>query len=337
MIFSSASVAFAARHCVKIILILSFCLLISHLNVHTFRLSIWPCYFLILGMLVYVSLFGHVGKGAQRWIYFIGFEFQPSEAMKLFLPLTIIDTIDRSKQYNCITLMKIILLSAPPILLILKQPDLGTALLVSFITLAALYYTGIPSKWLIYGMIVTITSAPLLWLKMHAYQKKRVLNLIFQDFDPLNSGYHIVQSMIAIGSGGFFGKGYMQGSQVHLNFLPEHKTDFIFAHFAEEFGFVGCLLLISIYMWLVYSLFLIAEEIQDYWSRCVIQVIATYIALGAIVNIGMVIGILPVVGVPLPFISYGGTNFLIFSLAISITLICRSHHYETRAFKSYAG
>ena len=334
MMYSSDGLPITIRHAIKAIFICSICAATSFLNLRSIRKLVWPCYIAVTCMLIYVAVFGHVGKGAQRWIYFAGFEFQPSEAMKLFLPMAILDIIDkRDHIFNLGTLSIVAVISVIPIFIILKQPDLGTALLVIFIALSAVFIAGIPARWLIIGTSSTILSSPLIWYKLHTYQQKRILNLLYSDFDPQNSGYHIMQSMIAIGSGGLLGKGFMSGSQVQLKFLPEHRTDFVFAHFAEQFGFIGCIFLLILYLLLIHRLFRMSESINDFWSKATIQVIAIYIATGTVINIGMVIGLLPVVGVPLPFISYGGTNFLIFSLALTVTFICRQHNLHTRAFK----
>ena len=334
MMYSSDGMPITIRHSIKILFICFLCFIASYLDLRAIRQLVWPCYIITTCMLIYVAIFGHVGKGAQRWIYFAGFEFQPSEAMKLFLPMAILDIIDRENgKFSLLAISGILTISFIPICIIIKQPDLGTALLVTFIAIAALFLAGIPIKWLISGFTAFVCASPVIWFKLHTYQKKRILNLFYSDFDPQNSGYHIMQSMIAIGSGGFWGKGLMRGSQVQLNFLPEHRTDFVFAHFAEQFGFLGCILLILLYLLLIHNLIKLSNSVTDFWSKATIQVIAIYIATGTIVNIGMVIGILPVVGVPLPFISYGGTNFMIFTLALTITFICRKYSIKTRAFK----
>ncbi|GAC26451.1 rod shape-determining protein RodA [Paraglaciecola mesophila] len=271
-------------------------------------------YFYILGiaMLVAVIVFGHVGKGAQRWLDLGVVRFQPSEIMKLAVPMMVAWYIS---QFNLPPKLRHILfgfiLVGVPTLLIAQQPDLGTSLLIASSGIFALFLAGM--SWRFIGGIALAVSifSPIMWnFLMKDYQKQRVLTFLNPESDPLGSGYHIIQSQIAIGSGGAEGKGWLQGTQSQLEFLPERHTDFIFAVFSEEFGFWGVVGLLAIYTFIVIRGMIIANRAQDAFSKLLAGSITLTFFVYVFVNMGMVSGILPVVGVPLPLVSYGGTSMV---------------------------
>ncbi|OHC73636.1 MAG: rod shape-determining protein RodA [Rhodospirillales bacterium RIFCSPLOWO2_12_FULL_58_28] len=270
-------------------------------------------YVLTLLLLVAVEFSGSVGMGAQRWIDFGFINLQPSELMKIVMVLTLaryfhgssIDDISRS-----LSLIPPLVLLAIPSVLVLRQPDLGTALML-IIAGASIFFMAGVRLWK-FGLLAltAIGAAPVIWHFLRDYQKKRILTFLDPESDPLGSGYHIIQSKIALGSGGIFGKGFMMGSQSHLNFLPEKQTDFIFTMLAEEFGLIGGLALLCLYtMILVYG-FAISLRCRSQFGRLVGLGVTTTFFLYVFINIAMVMGLIPVVGVPLPLISYGGTAML---------------------------
>jgi rod shape determining protein RodA len=265
----------------------------------------------ILALLVAVLAIGHVGKGAQRWLNLGLFRFQPSELMKLALPMAMAWYLARrSLPPRPADLILGLVAIAVPAFLIAKQPDLGTAILVASAGAFVLFFAGM--SWRIIGGLIGLiaAAAPLAWMFMHEYQKKRVRVLLDPLSDPLGSGYHIIQSKIAIGSGGISGKGWLEGTQSHLEFLPEHHTDFIFAVLAEELGLVGIIFLLALYLFVLYRGLYLAASAQDSFSRLLGGSIVLVFFVYIFVNIGMVSGLLPVVGVPLPLLSYGGTSLI---------------------------
>ena len=275
------------------------------------RLSI---YFYVIGvlMLIGVLLFGVVGKGAQRWLDLGVIRFQPSEIMKLAVPMMIAWYISKfnlpPKTHHILIGF---ILVAIPTLLIAKQPDLGTSLLIASSGLFALFLAGMAWKLIVGIAVLASAFTPIMWFfLMQDYQKQRVITFLNPESDPLGSGYHIIQSKIAIGSGGIEGKGWLQGTQSQLEFLPERHTDFIFAVFSEEFGLLGVLALLVIYGYIVARGMLIAMRAQEAYSKLLAGSITLTFFVYVFVNMGMVSGILPVVGVPLPLVSYGGTSMV---------------------------
>ncbi|GGD75861.1 rod shape-determining protein RodA [Lacimicrobium alkaliphilum] len=275
------------------------------------RLSI---HFYVIGvlMLVAVLLVGTVGKGAQRWLDLGFMQFQPSEVMKLAVPMMVAWYISRfNLPPRILHIVAGFGLMAVPTLLVAKQPDLGTSLLLASAGLFVLFLAG--TSWKIIGTIAALGSAfaPIMWMfLMKDYQKQRVLTFLNPESDPLGAGYHIIQSKIAIGSGGIPGKGWLQGTQSQLEFLPERHTDFIFSVFSEEFGFTGIVLLLTLYAFIVVRGMIIAMRAQEAYSKLLAGSITLTFFIYVFVNMGMVSGLLPVVGVPLPLISYGGTSMV---------------------------
>jgi rod shape determining protein RodA len=297
-----------------------------------------PLYTLGVALLVAVALFGITKKGAKRWVS-VGIVIQPSEILKIAVPLMLAWWFQkREGQMRPLDFLVAGLLLAIPVGLIVKQPDLGTALLVLAAGLSVIFFAGLSWRLIIPPVLLGLLGIILLvvfeaqlcapgmdWPLLHDYQQQRVCTLLDPGKDPLGKGFHILQGMIAIGSGGIFGKGFMQGTQTHLEFIPERTTDFIFAAFSEEFGLLGNLFLIAGFVALVLRGLTIASEASTVFSRLLAGAVTMIFFTYAFVNMGMVSGILPVVGVPLPFISYGGTAMVTLGLGLGILMsIARS-------------
>ena len=273
----------------------------------------WAPWFFALGiiLLILVLVAGDVGKGAQRWLNLYVIRFQPSEMMKLVTPMMLAWYLsEKTFPPKVGALLISLLLVILPTMLIAKQPDLGTALLVATAGFFVVFFGGIKWRILIGAIASILALIPVLWQFMHDYQKQRVLTLFDPESDPLGSGYHIIQSMIAIGSGGLYGKGWLNGTQSQLDFLPERTTDFIYAVFAEEFGIMGSVVLLSLYAFIIFRGLYIAASAQDSFGRLLAGSLSMTFFVYLFVNVGMISGILPVVGVPLPLVSYGGTSMV---------------------------
>ena len=293
-----------------------------------------PLYTLGVALLIAVALFGITRKGATRWLHVGITVIQPSEILKIAMPLMLAWWFQRREgQLRPLDFAVAGLLLAVPVGLIMKQPDLGTALLVLGAGLAVIFFAGLSWKLVIppvvlalVGIVLLVAFEPQLcadgvrWPVLHAYQQNRVCTLLDPMRDPLGKGFHIIQGMIAIGSGGLFGKGFMQGTQTHLEFIPERTTDFIFAALCEEFGLLGVLVLLACFAFLLLRGLMIAASAPTLFTRLLAGAITLSLFTYAFVNVGMVSGILPVVGVPLPFISYGGTAMVSLGLALGLLL-----------------
>jgi rod shape determining protein RodA len=292
-----------------------------------------PLYTLGVALLIAVALFGLTRKGARRWIN-VGVVIQPSEILKIAMPLMLAWWFQRREgQLRPLDFVVATVLLALPIGLIMRQPDLGTALLVLAAGLSVIFFAGLSWKLIVPPVLVGLVAISLIvgfesqlcadgvdWKVLHDYQKQRVCTLLDPTKDPLGKGFHIIQGMIAIGSGGVGGKGFMQGTQTHLEFIPERTTDFIFAAYAEEFGLVGNLTLIAAFIFLIMRGLVIASDAPTLFSRLLAGAVTMIFFTYAFVNMGMVSGILPVVGVPLPFISYGGTAMVTLGLGLGILM-----------------
>ncbi len=283
-------------------------------------------YFAALVLLILVEPFGEILGGAKRWLRFGGLQLQPSELMKIALVLALAryyHGLSQEQIKRAVYLAPPLVMFAVPAALMLRQPDLGTTLLQALMVGAIFFMAGVRLRMFAIAAAGALTAIPVAWQFLHDYQKQRVLTLFNPEADALGTGYHILQSKIALGSGGIFGKGFLQGTQSRLSFLPEKQTDFIFTALAEEFGMVGGLGLLGLYTVLVVYGFVIALRCKSQFGRLVAIGIATMFFLYAFVNIGMVMGLLPVVGVPLPLISYGGTAMM--TLMIGFGLVMSAH------------
>lgn len=296
-------------------------LIFSQISSKTLRQwSIW-LYGIGVVLLILVLIIGVTKKGATRWLY-IGIDIQPSEILKLAVPMMLAYYFsEKPLPPRFIDIVIALVLVLVPMLLVMKQPDLGTALLIATSGFFVIYLAGM-SWWLIGGAVAFVTvAAPLLYFfGMHDYQRRRVDTLLNPESDLLGTGYHIYQSKIAIGSGGAYGKGWMQGDQGHLDFLPERHTDFIFAIFGEEFGLVGNLILMGLYLFIIWRGLYLASKGEDTFARLLGGSLSVSFFFYLFVNTGMVSGMLPVVGVPLPLVSYGGTSVVTLMMAFGIIM-----------------
>jgi rod shape determining protein RodA len=277
-------------------------------------------------LLVAVLVVGDIGKGAQRWLDLGIIRFQPSEMLKLTVPMMLAwHLADARLPPGAGRLLIGAVLILVPTLLIAKQPDLGTSILIASAGFFVIFLAGI-SWGLLIGLLATLTAAaPVLWYFMHDYQRQRVLTFLDPEQDPLGTGYHIIQSKIAIGSGGLYGKGWQNGTQSQLEFLPERSTDFIFAVLGEEFGLTGILVLLTAYSFIVLRSIYIATQAQETFTRLLAGSLALTFLVYVLVNTGMVTGLLPVVGVPLPLISYGGTSMVTLMAGFGILMSIHTH------------
>ena len=292
---------------------------------HLMRIA-WPSYVIGLLLLLGVAQFGEISHGARRWLHVGVSRIQPSELMKIAVPLMLawyFEKRERSMRLSDFAVAAILLLL--PVMLIAKQPDLGTALLIAASGFYVLFLAGIGWK-VIVGLAVSAAAfAPVAWSLMHDYQQQRILTLLDPTQDPLGTGYHTIQSTIALGSGGLFGKGWLNGTQAHLDFLPERHTDFIFAVLGEEFGLFGILALLTLYVLIIARGLYITSHATTMFTRLIAGSITLTFATYAFVNMGMVSGILPVVGVPLPLISFGGTSLVTMLLGFGILMGVSTH------------
>jgi len=289
------------------------------------RLSLFLYIFGII-LLLFVIIFGDIGKGAQRWLDLKIFRFQPSELMKIAVPIVISSYLsDRFLPPKFFRIVFSCIFIVIPVFLIAQQPDLGTALLVAIAGFSVIFIAGLSWRFLFSIFILSALSIPLLWHFMRDYQKQRVLTFLDPEKDPLGAGYHIIQSKIAIGSGGFYGKGWLNGTQSHLEFLPERSTDFIFAVLCEEFGMLGVLVILTIYLLIIFRGLYIAYNAQDAFRQLLAGGITLTFFVYIIVNMGMVTGQLPVVGVPLPLISFGGSSIVTLMAGFGILMSIQTH------------
>lgn len=300
--------------------------LVAQIPPSTWQRSALSLYFLALTLLIIVLIIGHIGKGAQRWLNFGFLRFQPSELMKLAIPLLLASYYQHIhlpiNQKSALIAIPMVLL---PAILIARQPDLSTAILLTISGLSVLFLAGLSLRLIGSSIILCGMFLPFSWYFLHDYQRQRVLTFFNPERDPLGSGYHIIQSKIAIGSGGLFGKGWLSGTQSHLHFLPEHSTDFIFAVCGEEFGFIGSMILITLYILITLRGLYITIHAQDTFSRLVAGSFTLSFFVYFFTNIGMVTGILPVVGIPLPLISYGGSSMITIMAGFGLLMSIQTH------------
>jgi len=297
-------------------------------QIHVQNIARWVPWLYAIGivLLILVLLVGDIINGSQRWINLGLFRFQPSEMMKLAVPMMITWYLsDKSLPPSYKRILFAVVLTLFPALLIAKQPDLGTSLLITSAGLFVLLLSGIHWYFIAGFATFAVISAPILWYILHDYQQQRILTLLNPEADPLGTGYHIIQSKIAIGSGGIYGKGWLNGTQSHLEFLPECSTDFIFAVYGEEFGLVGSLFLLGVYLFILTRGVYIAIEAQDTFARLLAGSLIFTFFVYIFVNIGMVIGLLPVVGLPLPLISYGGTSSVTLMAGFGLLMAIHTH------------
>jgi rod shape determining protein RodA len=323
---SNGNMSMILRQSVRLIVASFIMLILGFIPPHKYKIWTPWIYSIGLALLIAVMLMGKIGKGAQRWLELGLFRFQPSEIMKLAVPMMAAWYFERQTHPTSLKSLSIAgLIIGIPALLIAKQPDLGTAIMVIVAGFCVVFLAGVRFKIILLLLLLVCSAIPMVWHVMHDYQKQRVYTLLNPEQDPLGSGYHIIQSKIAIGSGGLVGKGWMQGSQSHLNFLPEHATDFIFAVSGEEFGFTGGFAIIVLIVLIALRSLNIASNAQTTFTRLLAASLAMSFFMSGFVNIGMVMGVIPVVGIPLPLISYGGTAMVTFLASFGILMSISSH------------
>ena len=300
-------------------------LVVALIDIRFWYKMAYPCFALGMVLLVVVEAMGHVGMGAQRWINLGFMKLQPSEVMKIAVVMALARyfhavSVDDVRRITFLIPAALIVLA--PVGLVLLQPDLGTSLMIIMAGLSVFFVAGAPLWMFISGIVGTVASVPVAWHFLHDYQKKRVMTFLDPESDPLGAGYHITQSKIALGSGGMEGKGFLEGTQSRLNFLPEKQTDFIFTLFAEEWGFVGGVVLLALFALVFIYCGVIALRCRHDFGRLLARGLMVNFSLYVFINIAMVMGLIPVVGAPLPLISYGGTAMLSVMLGFGLIMSC---------------
>ncbi len=318
-------------HFTKLIVFTIMMLIFSFINIKYWFLIGYFFYVIVIGLLVWTYLFGIKSSGSQRWIDLYFINLQPSELMKICIILCLAKFFHRMKLenvnsiYTILTSLIIILL---PMGLVIVQPDLGTALLIAISGIAVLWFAGINHKYFLYTMMGFLISLPFIISFLKPYQKLRVLTFLNPDRDPLGAGYQIIQSKIAVGSGGIFGKGFLKGTQSYLEFLPEKHTDFIFTLFSEEFGFVGSAFLLIIYAIIIYRIIAIGASSRSYFAKIFCYSFGAAIFVYIVINMSMVLGLVPIVGSPLPIMSYGGSSMLATMIGFGIVMSAKVHNQQ---------
>jgi len=318
-------------HFTKLIVFTIMMLIFSFINIKFWFSIGYFFYVIIIGLLIWTYLFGIKSSGSQRWIDLYFINLQPSELMKICIILCLAKYFHRMKLENVNSLYAILsslIIILLPMGLVIVQPDLGTSLLISISGLAVLWFAGINHKYFIYTMIGFLISLPFIISFLKPYQKLRVLTFLNPDRDPLGAGYQIIQSKIAVGSGGIFGKGFLKGTQSYLEFLPEKHTDFIFTLFSEEFGFIGSVFLLLIYAIIIYRIVAIGAQSRSYFAKLFCYSFAASIFVYITINMSMVLGLLPIVGSPLPIMSYGGSSMLATMIGFGIVMSCKIYNQE---------
>ena len=328
VLYSAAnqSLSIIFRQCLH--LVAAFIVMFICARIPPSRYQEWaPWFYLVtVFLLLLVLVVGQVDMGARRWLHLGFFDLQPSELMKIGMPLMLAYYFhDKALPPNLKTLAVGFIILLIPVLLVAKEPDLGTAIMIATSGLLVLFLAGMGWRLILSFAVLAAAFAPVLWHFMHTYQKERVLTFLNPERDPLGSGYHIIQSKIAIGSGGFFGKGWLQGTQSHLHFLPAHTTDFIFAVNGEELGLLGCLFLILLFLGILARCLFVSAQAHDTFTRLLAGSLSFTFIISAFINIGMVTGILPVVGIPLPLISYGGSYIVTLMAGFGIIMSIYTH------------
>ena len=325
-LYSAAGGSFepwAWRHALRLIVGLFLMLVVAALDVRVLYNGAYLVFGAMLLLLLSVQLFGDVTMGAKRWIDLGIVTMQPSEFIRLGVILALArfyQSIHQDVVSHFQNLFVPALVILVPVMLIINQPDLGTTIMLAVTGVGVLFLAGLNWRYFAAGAVGIVATVPLVWQRLLDYQKERVLVFLNPERDPLGAGYHIIQSKIGIGSGGLFGKGFSEGTQSRLNFLPEKHTDFVFTIYAEEMGFIGSVLLLVLFVLLLMQLAFIANQMRSQFARLVVGGIGFSLFVYIFINLAMVMGLAPVVGVPLPFISYGGTSMLTFLISIGVVL-----------------
>ena len=325
---------YTKSHFIKFLIFSALMLVISFFNIRLWFSISYLAYFVLVLMLIWTVNFGVVASGSQRWIGLYFVNIQPSELMKISIILCLAKYFHRMRLenvnsfYSVITSLIIIFV---PMSLVIIQPDLGTSILISISGIIVLWFVGLNHKYFFYSFLISIVSFPFIISFLKPYQKLRILTFLNPDRDPLGAGYQIIQSKIAVGSGGLTGKGFLKGTQSYLEFLPEKHTDFIFTLFSEEFGFLGSLFLLLIYAVIIYRIILIGSISRSYFAKIFCYSFGSAIFVFITINMFMVLGMIPIVGSPLPIMSYGGSSMLATMIGFGIVLSAKIHSQQSIA------
>ena len=321
-------------HFFKFIIFTAMMLVISFVNIRFWFSIGYLSYLAVVGMLIWIIHFGVTASGSQRWMDLYFLNIQPSELMKIFILLCLAKFFHRKRLENVNSLYSVIIsliIIFLPMSLVIIQPDLGTSLLISISGIVVLWFAGLNHKYFFYSFLISVISLPFIISFLKPYQKLRVLTFLNPDRDPLGAGYQIIQSKIAVGSGGLFGKGFLKGTQSYLEFLPEKHTDFIFTLFSEEFGFIGSILLLLVYAVIIYRIIRIGAISRSYFAKLFCYSFGTSMFVYIIINMSMVLGLLPIVGSPLPIMSYGGSSMLATMIGFGIVMSAKIHSDQSIA------
>ena len=318
-------------HITRLIIFFSMFLILSFVRPKTWHTISYVFYFIVLAMLIWASFFGITASGSQRWISLYFINLQPSELMKIAIIVCFAKFYHRVQVGNVNNFKNLIIpliILLMPIFLVINQPDLGTAILIAASGFAVIWLAGVNLKYFIYSFLIFLVSAPFVISFLKPYQKLRILTFFNPERDPLGAGYQIIQSKIAVGSGGLSGKGFLRGTQSYLDFLPEKHTDFIFTLYSEEYGFLGSLLLLFLYSILIYRIIKIGSISRSFFPKLFCYGFGTAIFIYIVINMSMVLGMLPIVGSPLPIMSYGGSSMMATMIGLSIVMGCKIYHRQ---------
>ena len=321
-------------HFFKFLIFTSLMLVISFFNIRFWFSLSYLFYILVILMLIWTINFGVTVSGSQRWIDLYFINIQPSELMKIFIILCLAKYFHRKRLENVNSFYSVMvstIIIFLPMSLVIIQPDLGTAILISLSGIIVLWFAGLNHKYFFYSFLLSLLSLPFIISFLKPYQKLRVLTFLNPDRDPLGAGYQIIQSKIAVGSGGLFGKGFLKGTQSYLEFLPEKHTDFIFTLFSEEFGFLGSVLLLLIYTIIIYRVIKIGSISRSYFAKLFCYSFGVSLFIYIVINMSMVLGLLPIVGSPLPIMSYGGSSMLATMIGFGIVMSAKIHNKQSIA------
>ena len=322
---------YTKNHLIRLISFFLMFLILSFVRITFWYRNAYLFYLIGIVLLILVIFFGITASGSKRWLDLYFLNLQPSELMKIAIIVSFARYYHRIQSVDIQSykfLIQPIILLIIPCYLVIKQPDLGTSILIAGSGIAIMWLAGLNIKYFVYSGLLLLVSLPFAISILKPYQKSRILTFFNPDRDPLGAGYKIIQSKIAIGSGGFFGKGYLKGTQSYLEFLPEKHTDFIFTLFSEEFGFLGSIILLFLYVLLIYRIISIGFSVRSFFAKIYCFGFASAIFLYVFVNIAMVLGLLPIVGAPLPIMSYGGSSMLSIMLGLSIVMSCKIYSQD---------
>ena len=322
---------YTKNHLIRLVAFFSMFLVLSFIRITTWYRKAYFFYLLTLVLLALVIFFGITASGSKRWLNLYFLNLQPSELMKIAIIVCFARYYHRIQSADIQSykfLLQPIILLIIPCYLVIKQPDLGTSILIAGSGIVIIWLAGLNIKYFVYSGLLLLVSLPFAISILKPYQKSRILTFFNPDRDPLGAGYQIIQSKIAIGSGGFFGKGFLKGTQSYLEFLPEKHTDFIFTLFSEEFGFLGSIILLLLYVLLIYRIISIGFFVRSFFAKLYCFGFASAIFLYVFVNIAMVLGLIPIVGAPLPIMSYGGSSMLSIMLGLSIVMSCKIYSQD---------